>query len=240
MISKKARIGKNVKFGNFVTVFDDVEIGDNSIVESYCEIGYSNGRERGSLIIGNNALIRSHSIIYQGSVIGKNLVTGHHAIIRENMQIGDGFQAGAGTIVMGESIIGNYVKTGSMVEIGQFSNIGNFVWIFLNSVLINDPIPPSEKLLGPEISDYVIIGASCTIFPGVKIGKNSIVAVGCILKGDIPENQIVVGNPHKIIGPITKVKIPGTGKDAYPWRYRFHRGYPREVISEWMNEDREG
>ena len=31
IISKKAKIGNNVKFGNFVTVYDDVEIGDNCI-----------------------------------------------------------------------------------------------------------------------------------------------------------------------------------------------------------------
>lgn len=239
VISEKAKIGNNVSFGNFVSVYDNVEIGDNSVVESYCEIGYSNGREKGTLKIGENARIRSHSIIYQGSSIGKNLTTGHHAIIRENMQIGDGFQIGAGGIVMGESFIGNYVKTGSMVEIGQFSKIGNFVWMFANSFLLNDLYPPSEKIIGPEISDYAILGHSCVIFPGVKVGRNSIVGSGCFLKDNLPDNLIAVGNPQRTIGPISKIKIPGTDQNAYPWRYRFHRGYPQEIISGWMKEKRE-
>jgi acetyltransferase-like isoleucine patch superfamily enzyme len=213
-----------------------VEIGDNSVIESYCEIGYSNGREKRSLKIGENAKIRSHSIIYQGSVIGKNLVTGHNAIIRENMQIGDGFQIGAGGIVMGEAVIGNHVKTGSMVEIGQFSKIGNFVWIYIHSLLLNDLYPPSEHIIGPEISDYSILGAACVIFPGVKVGCNSIVAAGCVLKDDLPDNQIAVGNPQRIIGSISKIKIPGMNQNAYPWRYRFQRGYPKEVIFEWIEE----
>ena len=34
IISKKAKIGKNVKFGNFVTVYDDVEI-DTWMKERY-------------------------------------------------------------------------------------------------------------------------------------------------------------------------------------------------------------
>lgn len=236
IISNKAKIGNKVSFGNFVTVYDDVEIGDNSVIESYCEIGYSNGREKRSLKIGENAKIRSHSIIYQGSVIGKNLITGHHAIIRENMQIGDDFQAGAGAVIMGEAVIGNYVKTGSMVEIGQFSKIGNFVWIFLNSLLINDLYPPSEKIIGPDISDYAILGTACIIMPGIRVGRDSIVAAGCVLKDHLPDNQIAVGNPHKIIGSISRIKIPGTNEPAYPWRYRFHRGYPEEVVSQWMNE----
>ena len=56
IISEKAKIGKNVKIGNFVTIYDDVEIGDNSIIESYCEIGYSNGRENGPLKIGSGTM----------------------------------------------------------------------------------------------------------------------------------------------------------------------------------------
>jgi len=238
-ISSNAKIGSNVKFGNFVTVYDDVEIGDNSVIESYCEIGYSNGREKRPLKIGDNAKIRSHSVIYQGSLIGKNLITGHHAIIRENMEIGDGFQAGVGAVVMGESIIGNYVKTGSMVEVGQCSKIGNYVWIFLNSLLINDLYPPSETIIGPDISDYAIVGTASIIMPGIKVGRNSIVAAGCVLKDHLPDNQIAVGNPHRIIGPISKIKIKGTDQNAYPWRYRFHRGYPQRVVDGWMSEERE-
>lgn len=171
IISSKAKIGNNVSFGNFVTVYDHVEIGDNSIIESYCEIGYSNGREKGPLKIGKNARIRSHSIIYQGSLIGDNLVTGNHAIIRENMQIGDGFQAGAAAIIMGEAVIGNHVKTGSMIEIGQFSKVGNFVRVYLGSKLINDLYPPSEKLIGPVIADYAILGVDCIIMPDIRAGQ---------------------------------------------------------------------
>ena len=53
-ISDSAKIGNNVKFGQFITVGDNVEIGDNCIIESYSCIGYSNGRERSGLSIGQN------------------------------------------------------------------------------------------------------------------------------------------------------------------------------------------
>lgn len=239
IISPKAKIGKSVTFGNFVTVYDDVEIGDNSAIESYCEIGYSNGREKGPLKIGENAKIRSHTILYQGSTIGKQLMTGHHAIIRENMLIGDGFQLGAAAIAMGEAVIGNYVRTGSMVEIGQYSKVGDFVWIFIHSLLITDLYPPSEKIIGPEISDYAILGANTVIFPGVKVGRNAIVAASCALRDHLPDNQIAVGNPHRIVGSVSRIKMGDTNQPAYPWRYRFHRGYPKEIVTEWMNETRE-
>ena len=238
VISKEARIGKNVKFGSFVTVEAGVSIGDDSVIESYSYLGYSNGREQGELTIGKRAHIRSHTVIYQGSTIGDDLVTGHHAIIRENTRIGDAFQAGIATVVMGELEIGDYVKTGSNVEIGQGSKVGNFVWIYLNSSLINDRRPPSTEISGPIIEDYAVIGAHCVIYPGVRVGTDSLVGSGCFLMQDLPPSQIAVGNPSKIIGPTTKIKFGNEGQkqNVYPWRYRFHRGYPKALVDSWLAE----
>lgn len=237
IISKKAQIGKNVKFGNFVIVYDGVQIGDNCIIESYCEIGYPNGREKGPLRLGANARIRSHSVLYAGSEIGENLVTGHHVTIRENMKIGNDFQIGTFSDLQGESTIGNFTKFHSSVHVGQYSKIGNYVWILPYTVLTNDPHPPSDvQIKGPEISDYAVIAVSCIIFPDVKVGKGALVGAGCVLRHDLPDNQIAVGNPSKIIGSTSQIKLKGSNKPAYPWRYHFHRGYTKEIIESWMNE----
>jgi len=237
IISEKAKIGKKVKIGNFVTISDDVEIGDNSIIESYCEIGYSNGKEKGPLKIGSDSKIRSHSILYAGSTIEKNLVTGHHVTIRENMKIGMNFQLGTLSDLQGESSIGDYVKLHSNVHIGQFSKIGNFVWIFPYTVLTNDPHPPSDGYTkGPEISDFAVIAVNCVIFPEVKVGEGSLVGAGCVLSKDLPPGQIAVGNPSKIVGNVSKINLKGTNTPAYPWRRHFHRGYPKEIIDEWNKE----
>jgi acetyltransferase-like isoleucine patch superfamily enzyme len=237
IISEKAKIGKNVKIGNFVSIYDDVEIGDNSVIESYCEIGYSNGREKGPLQIGRNSRIRSHSILYAGSQIGENLVTGHHVTIRENMKIGVNFQLGTLSDLQGDSTIGDYVKTQSNVFIAQYSRLGDYIWLLPYALLANDPHPPSDEVTkGPEISDFAVLAARCIIFPHLKVGRGALVGAGCVLRQDLPDNQIAVGNPGRIIGPTSKVKIKGTDKPAYPWRYHFHRGYPKEITDRWMNE----
>jgi len=237
IISKKAKIGKNVKFGNFVTVYDDVEIGDNSIIDSYCEIGYSNGREKGPLKIGANSRIRSHSVLYAGSEINDNLVTGHHVTIRENMKIGLDFQLGTLSDLQGDATIGDYVKTHSNVHVAQTTKIGNFVWIFPYAFLANDPHPPSDGATkGPEISDFAVLGSVCMIYPAVKVGKDAVVGAGCFLRSDLPDGQIAVGNPGKVIGSISKIKLKGINLPAYPWRYHFHRGYPKDIVDRWMKE----
>ena len=40
IISSKAKIGVNVKIGHYSVIYDNVVIGDNTIIEGFCEIGY--------------------------------------------------------------------------------------------------------------------------------------------------------------------------------------------------------
>lgn len=50
------------------------------------------------------------------------------------------------------------------------------------------------------IGENSFIGAGAIILPGSIIGKNCIIGAGAVVKGNIPENSVVVGNPSKIIG----------------------------------------
>lgn len=54
-------------------------------------------------------------------------------------------------------------------------------------------------LKGITIEDNCFIGARVIVLPGTVIGKNSIIGSGAVVKGKIPENSILVGNPAKRI-----------------------------------------
>lgn len=54
-----------------------------------------------------------------------------------------------------------------------------------------------------EIGNDCFIGLRSIILPGTKIGNNTIVGSGAVVKGCIPENSIVVGNPARVIGKTT-------------------------------------
>ena len=49
------------------------------------------------------------------------------------------------------------------------------------------------------IEDNCFIGARASILPGTHIGKNSIVGTGAVVKGNYPENSIIIGNPARVI-----------------------------------------
>lgn len=74
-----------------------------------------------------------------------------------------------------------------------------------NLNLKNTPSPKCEKMLNRKIrkdgeiklNDNCFIGLGTIILPGTEIGQNVIVGSGSVVKGKIPDNCIVIGNPAK-------------------------------------------
>ena len=54
------------------------------------------------------------------------------------------------------------------------------------------------------VGDNVWIGAGVQVMPGVNIGSNVVIGGGSVVVKDIPSNSVAVGNPCKVIRPITE------------------------------------
>ncbi|HHV03434.1 MAG TPA: N-acetyltransferase [Bacteroidales bacterium] len=238
LVSSSAIIDDGVEIGAYSIIHENVWIKKHTKVGAFCEIGLPTPLAKEAILeIGENSIIRSHSVIYLGSRIGSGLQTGHHVCIRENSEISEGVQLGSRTDVQGDCSIGAYTKMHADVHIGKKSKIGSFVWLFPEVLLTNDPIPPSEQLIGVTIEDYCVVAAKVLIFPGVTLANNAVVAAGSVVKVDIPEWKLASGNPAKPICDVRILRMPSNPKEkAYPWRSRFHRGYPQEVIQAWMDQ----
>jgi len=242
IISEKAKIGKNVTIGQFTTIYDNVEIAENTIIEGYCELGVQNHLSNGEfLYIGPDSHIRSKSVFYEGSRFEEKLTTGHRVTVREQTIAGKNLQIGTLSDIQGYCTIGDYVRMHSNVHIGQKSKIGNFIWIFPYVVLTNDPHPPSEVSQGVEVEDFAVISTMSVILPGVKISKGCLIGANSLLGIKTEENMLYSGNPAKKVCLASKIRLKdGTRRPAYPWTKHFHRGYPQEVITEWEEISNEG
>ena len=241
IISKNSIIGNNVSIGAFSIINDDVFIGDDTVIASFCEIGLpttlANKKE---LKIGKGSIIRSHAVIYIGSIIGENLNTGHYITIRENSVIGEHVQIGSRGDIQGDCTIGRYTKMHADVHIGKASIVGNYVWLFSEVLLTNDPTPPSNQLVGVEVCDFSVLAAKVLVLPGVKIGKDAVVAAGSVVKNNVTEGKVCSGNPAKTICSANILRCYGNPKEkAYPWKNRFHRGYSEEDVLQWIKEANE-
>jgi acetyltransferase-like isoleucine patch superfamily enzyme len=50
-----------------------------------------------------------------------------------------------------------------------------------------------------KIGNNVFIGDNCTILPNTIIGDNCIIGAGSVVRGKFAENQVIIGNPAKVV-----------------------------------------
>ena len=193
-------------------VCSNVRIGANAIIGDYVIIGEPpRGKKDGELptVIGDNALIRSHTIIYAGNTIGKNFQTGHHVLVREENTIGDDVSIGSSSVVEHHVRIGNGVRIHTQAFIPEESILEDGCWVGPNVVITNAayPLSPNAKkeLKGATVKKRAKIGANATLLPGVTIGENALVGAGAVVTKDVPPAKVVAGNPARIINDVSEL-----------------------------------
>ena len=205
-------------------------IEENVTIGDFCVIGFNPKNELNKkLIIRKNSIINSHSVIYIGSEIGLNNIIGHNVLIREETFLGKNVQVGSYSDLEGYCSIDDYSKLHSCVHVGQHSKIMSYVYIFPYVVLTNDPIPPSDIRQGVVLEPFSIICTRATILPGIKVGFSSFIGANSLVNKNVDPELIGSGNPFRIKGNISNIKIPKTNKSAYPWVGRFQKDYPQDI-----------
>jgi acetyltransferase-like isoleucine patch superfamily enzyme len=239
IVSPRARLGANVRIGDFCKVHDDVVLEDGCVVGDYCTLGEPTPLAAGRpLVIRAGALIRSYSLFYAGSELGPGLHTGHRVTVREGTVAGRDLQIGTLSDLQGDLTLGDHVRLHSSVFLPRGTSVGSFCWLLPGVTLTNDPHPPSDGThVGCRLEPFAVIAARACLLPGVTVGEGALVAAGAVVTRDVPPGQLAAGVPARILGPVERVRLrDGTGRPAYPWRRHFHRGYPAEVVARWIAE----
>ncbi len=191
-------------------VYPNVKLGQNAIIEDYCIVGAPFRSEQDEVtVIGDNAVIRSHTVIYAGNRIGHNFQTGNKANIRELNTIGDNVSIGALAVIEHHVVIEDGVRIHSQAFLPEFSTLRKNCWIGPNVVITNAKYPRSpnvkNELRGVIIEEEAKIGANATILPGIQIGEKALVGAGAVVTADVPAGKVVVGNPAVIINDISEL-----------------------------------
>jgi len=150
------------------------------------------------------------------------------AHIDDGAVIGDGTNIWHGSHIMGSATIGSNCNIGQNVFIGNQVNIGNGVKIQNNTNIYEGVIIEDHVFLGPGmtftnvinprseierkdefkttmICEGATIGAGASIVCGTKIGTYSFVGAGAVVTKDVLPYELVVGNPARPIGWMSKV-----------------------------------
>jgi len=198
-----------------VVIHLNVHMGDMCTVDPFCEIGVPpRGVRDGELEthIGDQSIIRSHTVLYAGNVIGDDFQTGHGVLIRESNIIGNNVSVGSHTVIEHHIQIGNRVRIHSQAFIPEFSQLEDGCWIGPNVVFTNvlHPLCPKAKqcLRGPVVRRGAKIGANATLLPGVEVGEMALVGAGAVVTEDVPAGTVVVGNPARIVKRVDELTCP--------------------------------
>jgi acetyltransferase-like isoleucine patch superfamily enzyme len=74
---------------------------------------------------------------------------------------------------------------------------------------------PDDDIFGKiKVGNNVFIGMNCTLLPNSSIGDNCIIGAGSVVRGKIPDNSVVIGNPAKVLMNMNVQKL----------LYRMHTG----------------
>ncbi len=92
-----------------------------------------------------------------------------------------------------------------LIEIGDNVTFAPEVYLLAHDAS-TQKLVDYTKIAKVIIEDNVFIGARALIMPGVRVGKNSIVAAGSIVTKSVPENTVVGGNPAKFITTVADYK----------------------------------
>lgn len=155
MIHESVKIYGNTRIGKNAVILENVILGYPTarVLREVAEkkIGLEEYRFNG-VKIGDNAVIRSNTVIYCDVKIGNNLRTGHNVMIREETTIGDNVLIGTNAVIEGKTRIGNNVSIQSNVYIPTNTVVEDFVFLGPNVVLTNDKYPIREEypLKGPH------------------------------------------------------------------------------------------
>lgn len=194
IIGKNVLIGKHTLIEPCVFIDNDVKIGNN------CTI-MSGARIRSGVIIGNDTVIMENSVIGdQGYGIerdedGSTIRIPHlgGVIIGNNVEIGALTAVVAGTI--DPTIIEDYVKVDNLVHIAHNCKIGRGSMI----------IACAEISGSTEIGESSWVAPNACIINKTHIGRNVTIGMGAVVLKDIPDGQIVTGNPAQPIEEIKKL-----------------------------------
>lgn len=106
--------------------------------------------------------------------------------------VGRGCVILAGAIVGARAVIGDHVILLQGAIVSHDCRLGDYTCVASGACLAG----------GVETAPLSYLGANASVRGGVKIGSRSLVGMGSVVLDNVAENQVVVGNPARVLRPV--------------------------------------
>tara|TARA_B100000900_G_C20572576_1_gene713901 strand:- start:565 stop:1149 length:585 start_codon:yes stop_codon:yes gene_type:complete len=153
--------------------------------------------------------VHESSYIDDEVTIGKGTKIWHFTHVLGNCSIGENCSLGQNVVVGPNVNIGNQVKIQNNVSVYDGVTIEDYVFCGPSCVFTNVNNPRSEIVRKDEYQKTIVkkgatIGANATIVCGNNLGKYCFIAAGAVVTKDVPAFALMVGNPAKRVGWMSK------------------------------------
>lgn len=151
--------------------------------------------------------------------IGRGTKIWHYSHILSGARVGERCIIGQNCQVAGGVSIGNNVKIQNNVSIYTGAEIEDDVFLGPSCVLTNVTNPRSQVnrhslYEKTRFRRGATVGANATIVCGIELGRYSFVGAGAVVSKDVPDYGLVVGNPARQVGWMSRHGHRLLDKDA--------------------------
>ena len=156
--------------------------------------------------------VHESSFVDEGVQIGKGTRIWHFSHIQSGARIGAECIFGQNVNVGNNVKVGNYCKIQNNVSIYEGVELQDYVFCGPSMIFTNIRLPRSEfPQKGSKYYEKTLvkksasIGANATIVCGITIGEYALIGSGSVVTKDVPAFALVIGNPGKITGWVSKI-----------------------------------
>ncbi|MEW4925076.1 acyltransferase [Algibacter sp. 2305UL17-15] len=149
------------------------------------------------------------AVIDDSSIIGQHTKIWHFSHIMNDSKIGNNCNIGQNVVISPNVIIGNGVKIQNNVSVytGVICEDDVFLgpsMVFTNVINPRSFIVRKTEFMETYVEKGASIGANATIICGIRIGRYAMIGAGAVITKPVPSYALVVGNPGKQIGWVSK------------------------------------
>lgn len=147
----------------------------------------------------------------QSPSIGENTRIWQFVVVLPGATIGNDCNICSSCLIENDVVVGDRVTVKSGVQLWDGLRVADDVFIGPNVTFTNDKHPKSGnvnfKQLATRVDAGASIGGGATLLPGVVIGAGATVGAGSVVTKDVPPGATVIGNPARVIDPISSTEI---------------------------------
>lgn len=149
------------------------------------------------------------SVIDEPCSIGEGTRIWHFCHVSSGARIGRGCNLGQNVFVADDVVIGDHVKIQNNVSVYAGTRIEDDVFLGPSCVLTNVTNPRAQVNRHSLYEETIIrrgatIGANATIVCGIEIGRYAFVGAGAVVTKNVPDYALVLGNPARNRGWISR------------------------------------